>query len=103
MTTPRHPCFGSYEIDKAQERRCATCKDSMDCAPGRGGIDVIGQNGNTGEHYNESAEHQDDAPGPIAQGFMAHDGACQAVRPACPASAAWPRLWRPLTPSPGRT
>lgn len=70
-------CFGSYEIDKAQERRCATCKDCMDCASqDERRMDVIGQNGNDGGHYDagplgggdiyaqdEPAEHRNDAPG----------------------------------------
>ena len=28
----RYACFGTYEIAKSQERRCASCKDAMDCA-----------------------------------------------------------------------
>lgn len=28
----RYACYGTYEIAKAQERRCSTCKDAMDCA-----------------------------------------------------------------------
>lgn len=84
MTTPRHPCFGSYEIDKAQERRCATCKDSMDCASqDEARIDVIGQNGNTGDHYNESAEHRDDAPGLLRKAaWLMMERARQYDRPA---------------------
>lgn len=64
MNTPvkRLPCFGTYEIDKAQERRCSTCKDSMDCASqDEQRMDVIGQNGNTGDHYNAPTDNS--APG----------------------------------------